>query len=369
MEKEQKNKRIRKRKPGPRIWLINLSVSLTLLALMVLTAAGGAFYLWNSLQPTKKGEPVEFEVTKGMSANKVSDELESKGLIKNATIFSYYLQFKKEGSRFQAGHYSLTPGMDKSDIIAKLNAGDTLKPKTIRFTIPEGFTVAQIANKLADEQLINKETFLQLTNTNRSWGDVEAVQNLPENANLKNRLEGYLFPDTYEMKIGSNEEDIIARLLLEMDRKLSTLPDGWQDALDDLGLNFHEMLIVASLVEREVVADEERPIVAGVILNRLAKPMRLEIDATIQYVLDEQKERLLLSDLEIESPYNTYRNDGLPPGPIASPSLASIEAVLYPEKTDYLFYVTKKDGTQTHYFAKTFEEHKKNIAKSNESNQ
>lgn len=366
MKKDWNKKKVRKRKPGPRVWLINLWVVISLLSLMALTAGGAAFYLWNNLRPMPAGPATEITITKGMSAKGVSNELEEKGIIKNATIFSYYLKYKKEGSRFQAGQYELTPGMNSTQIIAKLNSGDTIKAETIRFTIPEGYTIEQIADKLSNEKLVDKNKFLKLLEEDKPWDEVESVLSLPKNAKLKHKLEGYLFPETYEMKVGSTEEEIILRMLAEMDRKLGTLPDGWQDTLEQSGLTFHQMLTVASLVEREVVVDSERPIVAGVILNRLAKPMRLEIDATIQYALDKPKERLLHADLEIESPYNTYRNDGLPPGPIASPSLASISAVLNPEKTDYLFYVTKKDGTNTHYFAKTFNEHKKNIEKSNQ---
>ncbi len=366
MDKPQKNRRIKKRKPGPRVWLINLWVVISLLGIMALTAAGALFYLWNNLRPMPAGNPAEVTITKGMSAKAVSTELEEKGIIRNGTLFSYYLKLKKEGSRFQAGIYELSPGMERDEIIAKLNSGDIIQAETVKFTIPEGFTVEQIADKLAKENLVDKQKFLALVNENRRWGDVESMQSLPQEATkLKYRLEGYLFPDTYEVKTGSTEEEIILRLLSELDRKLTKLPEGWEAALEQSGLSFHEMMTAASLVEREVIVDEERPMVASVIFNRIAQKMRLQIDATVQYVLDEQKERLLNSDLEIDSPFNTYRNDGLPPGPIAAPSLDSIKAVLYPEKSDYLFYVTKKDGTQTHYFAKTYKEHQKNIAKSN----
>jgi len=132
-------------------------------------------------------------------------------------------------------------------------------------------------------------------------------------------------------------------------------------------MTFHDLLTIASLVEREVVVDEERALVAGVIYNRLEDGMKLQIDATVQYSLDKPKQRLYEKDLLIDSPYNTYEVEGLPPGPIASPSLESIKAALYPEKSEYFFYVTKKDGSQTHLFAKTYKEHLRNIDKSNQS--
>ncbi|MCR2804820.1 endolytic transglycosylase MltG [Paenibacillus soyae] len=366
---KQNKKRKRRKQQGPRRWLINLWVAVSLLGIMAIVAGGAGFYVWNSLQPTSKGEAKEITITRGMSANSVADLLEENGIIKNGFVFSYYLQLKDEGSRFQAGTYQLSPGMDNASIIAKLNAGDTIKEETIKFTIPEGLTVLQIADKLAAEGIVDKTKFLELAETSRAWGDAETVRSIPENAALHKRLEGYLFPETYEMKKGSTEEDILIRMLTETDRKLGALPDDWQAALEASGRTMHEILTIASLVEREVVVDEERALVAGVIYNRLQEPMRLQIDATVQYALDAPKEVLSLSDLEIDSPYNTYKIDGLPPGPIASPSLASIEAALYPADTNYLFYVTKKDGSQTHLFAETFKEHQRNIAKSEQAAQ
>lgn len=352
---------------GPTRGRITMWVILSLLGIMIVGAGSVALYVWSNLQPTEKGSTLKFEVTKGMSANDVSETLYEQGIIKNSFIFKYYLKLKDEGSRFQAGIYELNPGMDKDAIIAKLNAGDTVAAETIRFTIPEGFTVLQIADKLAEQKLINKEKFISLIATHTAWGDAEAVRSIPERDDLHQRLEGYLFPETYEMKIGSTEEDIIKRMTLELDRKLAELPEDWQDVLAEKKLSLHDLLTIASLVEREVVVDTERALVAGVIYNRIADDMPLQIDATVQYSLDKPKERLYEKDLLVEGPYNTYKVKGLPPGPIASPSLASIEAALYPEKSDYLFYVTKKDGSQTHLFAKSYKEHLKNIEKSNKT--
>lgn len=365
----QKKKKKRRKHQKPRSWLINLWVFVSLVGIMALVAGGAAFYVWNKLEPTAKGETKQVTISRGMSANSVADLLEENGIIKSGFVFSYYLKLKNEGSKFQAGTYELRPGMDKSEVIAKLNAGDTIAEETIRFTIPEGFTVLQIADKLAADGLINKDKFLELAETDRAWGDAEAIHSLPKTDKLHKRLEGYMFPETYEMKKNSTEEDIIIRMLTETDRKLSALSEGWQDAMETSGRTLHEILTIASLVEREVVVDEERALVAGVIYNRLSNPMRLQIDATVQYALDTPKARLSLSDLEINSPYNTYKIDGLPPGPIASPSIASIEAALYPADTKYLFYVTKKDGSQTHLFAETFKEHQKNIALSEKTTQ
>jgi UPF0755 protein len=367
-EETRPDKRKKKRQKvvgKPRSWVISLWVVACLLLFMGLVAGGTGFYIWSKLKPMPIGATKEVTISKGMSANSVSRLLEENGIIRSGFIFGYYLKLKDEGSRFQAGVYELKPGMDSTEIIEKLNAGDTIAAETFRFTIPEGYTLLQIADKLASEGIVDRNKFLELAESKTAWGDVEAVRSIPESDKLHKRLEGYLFPETYEMKTGSTEQDIILRMLKETDRKLGLLPDGWQDALEESGRSIHELLTIASLIEREVVVDEERSLVSGVIYNRLKLPMRLQIDATIQYALDVPKQVLTHADLKVDSPYNSYENDGLPPGPIASPSLASIEAALYPAETEYLFYVTKKDGSQTHLFAKTFKEHQRNIQASN----
>ncbi|HUC91362.1 MAG TPA: endolytic transglycosylase MltG [Paenibacillus sp.] len=346
---------------------MTLRLILTLLALVLAASAAVALFVWNGLRPAPDGDTVGVEVPRGSSPFAVADLLEEKGVIRNAFIFKYYLRYRNEGAGFQAGQYEMKPGMTHDEIIAKLNAGDTVKAETIRFTIPEGFTLLQIADKLQAESLIDKDKFLKLADNPDAYRWEGIMGGIPENANIRHRMEGYLFPETYEMDKESTEEDILARMLAELDNKLSQLPEGWEGRLNELGLTFHEMMTVASLVEREVVVAEERPLVAGVIYNRIKEKMPLQIDATVQYALDKPKERLYEKDLQVESPYNTYQIPGLPPGPIANPSLSSIKAALYPEQTDYFYYVTKKDGTQTHLFARTYEEHLKNIRKSNQT--
>ncbi len=348
---------VRRRKPRVLLWSFLIALSL------VLAAAGGTlFYVWNGLRPAPAASaPVKVTITSGMRAQKVAEMLEEQGLIRNAFLFGSWLKMEGEGSRFQAGEYELTPGMSREEIVAKLNKGDTVAAETVKFTIPEGFTVPQIAERLAEKAGVDKEKFLETANKPELWTGSIWTKGLPADNGLRYPLEGYLFPETYEMKAGSTETEILNRMLAELDRKLDQLPDDWLGTLEERGLTVHQLLTIASLVEREVVADEERAIVASVIQNRLKKKMPLQIDATIQYLLDKQKERLLEADLKVDSPYNTYLKQGLPPGPIATPSLKSIEAALYPDQTDYLYYVTKKDGTNTHLFAETYNQHQKNI--------
>lgn len=349
---------------GPRKSRITMWVILSLLGIMLLGAGSVALYVWNGLRPTASGDPIRIEVKSGTSPFELAEQLEKDGIIRSAFIFKYYLKLKDEGNRFQAGNYDMTPGMELDAVIAKLNAGDTVKAETVKFTIPEGFTAVQIAAKLGTEGAASQDELMKLIDENRAWEDVDSVLQIPADSGELHHLEGYLFPETYELKKGATAEEIIRRMLAETDRKLNSLPE-LDEKLETLGLTLHQLLTIASLIEREVVVDEERPIVASVIYNRIKEGMPLQIDATIQYLLDKQKERLMEKDLEVESPYNTYLNKGLPPGPIASPSLKSIQAALNPDTTDYLYYVTKKDGSQTHLFAKTYKEHLRNIDESN----
>ncbi|QGQ95482.1 endolytic transglycosylase MltG [Paenibacillus psychroresistens] len=344
-------------------------VIIIVIVILLILLAGLAFYGWRyvtkELKPVAASEQVvRFTIPTGSNPTQISDILEENGLIRNSSMFWYYLKYTKEGIQFKAGTYEMKPGLKNKEIIDHLNKGDIVKVEVMRFTIPEGFNVEQIAAKLSTQKLVDKTAFIATTDSDRSYS-CGWTADIPSDKAIKHRLEGYLYPDTYEMKKDSTTEDIIERMLCEWDNKLEQLPADWQTQLEKQGLSFHELLTLASLVEREVVVEEERAKVAGVIYNRLKDKMPLQIDATVQYLFDESKERLYEKDLLIESPYNTYLHTGLPPGPIASPSLASIKAALYPEVTKFLFYVTKKDGTSGHLFAETFAQHKKNIAKSN----
>ncbi|HEX7056366.1 MAG TPA: endolytic transglycosylase MltG [Bacilli bacterium] len=345
------------------------NILIVLASLLLLAAgclAGVALYVANALQPMEPtGSEVHVQIEKGMDTRSIADALAEHGIIRDSFIFTLYVKYKHEGSRFQAGEYAMKPGIKLDDIIQKLNSGDTVKAATVRFTIPEGYTVEQIADKLGKLGIVNKEKFLALAKKPELFS-AKHIGDIPKNPALKEPLEGYLFPETYEMKKGSTEQEIIERMLQELDRKLDTLPADWQSKMQKNGVTFHQLLTIASLIEREAVLPEERPIISSVIYNRLhnKQPMPLQIDATIQYALGKQKEKLYADDLKVDSPYNTYLHLGLPPGPIADPSLASIKAALEPASTKYYYYVTRKDGSNGHYFAKDFNEHKANRLKS-----
>jgi UPF0755 protein len=222
---------------------------------------------------------------------------------------------------------------------------------TTKVTFPEGFTVRQMAARLKRNAVVADDAaFLKLVT---EQGQAIGGKSFPKN------LEGFLFPDTYQFPAGATAEEV-ARIMTENFRE-RVIEGPWQDRAAGK-LSLLDAVIVASMIEREAETDEDRPLIAGVIYNRLKKGMRLQIDATVQYARREHKERLLYSDLAVDSPYNTYKNAGLPPGPICCPGLPSLEAALKPARTDALFYVDSGDGTGKHVFARTYAEHLKNVA-------
>jgi len=332
-----------------------------LLGTLLLAAAGGWFYWQDQLQPpSATGEAVAIEIKPGLGAQDVSQLLETQGLIKNATVYSFYLKWNDKSAALKAGKYYITKGMSAEEIANVLVGGDA-RYGTTKFTVPEGLTVEQIADKLAQDKLVDRDAFLKEANS--GVFNYEFLKEIPTDKGLKQRLEGYLFPDTYEVFQGANAHDILDAMLKQT---AAVLKPEWREAWKQQGLTIHQGLTIASLVEREAQVDKERAPIAGVIKNRLqAKPpMKLQIDATVQFALGKQKETLLFKDLEINSPYNTYKFEGLPPGPIAAPGKPSIEAAVFPAVHDFYFYVTKKDGSGEHYFATTFAEHEANIRKS-----
>jgi len=341
-----------------------LTIFITLLLLAAIAAGGLWYYVTGELKPTTASEQeVRVKIEPGSSPALIAQKLEQNGIIRNNTIFVWYLKWKGIGSKFQAGEYAMNPGISNDQIIEMLNAGQTVKEEMVRVTIPEGYTVRQIADKLAETGQFSAEQFLKIAESTTGQYIADAYRQIPQDSSITHHLEGYLFPETYEFVKGTTEEQVVERMLQELDKKLAAI-EGMEKQLDKLGVSFHQMMTIASLVEREVVVDKERALVSGVIYNRIKQKMPLQIDATVQYLFDKPKERLFEKDLQIDSPYNTYKIPGIPPGPIGSPSIESIRAALFPEDTKYLFYVTKKDGSKEHLFAETFAGHKKNIEES-----
>ena len=322
----------------------------------------GILFLFDLTKPIDPSNQQKVIVTipEGSSTRKIADELKKHNLIKNELIFLIYVKSKGTEGLFKAGNYALSKSMAMREIIEGIVEGRSLV-QTVKFTIPEGFTVEQIAEKLAEQGIISEQRFLSLAK--KGAFDYEFLNRIPNDSEIKYRVEGYLFPKTYEVVKGATEEEIINVMLAQFQKEWS---EKWNPILKKRRLTQHHVMTLASLIEKEARVDSERTTLAGVIQNRINKKMDLQIDATIQYILGKPKAQLAYRDLKVKSPYNTYINSGLPPGPIANPGIKSIEAALFPDPHDYYFYVTKKDGTGEHYFAKNYTDHQRNIAKSKE---
>lgn len=291
-------------------------------------------------------EVIKVELPLGSSVKGISEQLKQQGVIKNSLSFRLYSKLEGINGKYKAGIYYLDTGMGIKEIAEILQHGKGYN-EVVRFTIPEGYEVRMIIDKLVELGIGNKDKFYEVIN-NHTY-DYDFLESIPENATP---LEGYLFPDTYEIFRSASEEDIIRKML---DRFNSVFTDEYKERTAELNMTINDIITLASIIEREAKADKERRVVSSVFHNRLEINMLLGSCATVQYILKERKDVLLNKDLEIESPYNTYKHPGLPPGPIASPGMKSIEAALYPDDTDYLYFVAEKNGT--HYFSKTLDEH------------
>lgn len=297
---------------------------------------------------TRESESVTVSIPENASLSDVSKAVSNSGIIKKRGLFKFFMQIMhvKKGD-IREGEYVIDASSDYRAIVNSLKKNSSQK-ETVRITIPEGYTTEQIVELLVKNKVCSESEL---------W---DAIKNHDFNytflAGLKNderRLEGYLFPDTYDFYIGDSGVNAISRFLKNFNSKFT---QEMSDKAEELGYSVNEILTIASLVEREAKLADEQKRISGVIHNRLNSKSYpyLQIDASIQYVLGH-KQTLTLDDLKIDSPYNTYTNKGLPPGPIANPGLGAISAALNPEDHSYYFYVAKSDGS--HIFSHTLAEH------------
>ncbi|NLL18869.1 MAG: endolytic transglycosylase MltG [Clostridia bacterium] len=339
-----KNQRkIRKKRKRRVNWLVPAILLAIILASSYLTAT-------SYLKPySAKSMVVEVEIPLGSSPSTIAELLAQKELIRHPKAFYYYTRLKGISQDLKAGTYFLDAAWTVEEIASALTKGGSVA--TVRFTIPEGLNLEQIAQRIEATGLVTAEEFLETAAHHRF--DYDFLIDIPEGPK---RLEGFLFPDTYEVRAGATSKDIIAMMLRRFEQIYN---DEYRQRQQELGLSTLELVTMASIVEREAKLDEERKIIAGVFYNRLQQNWLLQSCATVQYLLDEPREVLLNKDLEIESPYNTYKYPGLPPGPIASPGKASLEAALYPADVDYLFFKVDPNGNGSHIFSRTLAEHNK----------
>jgi UPF0755 protein len=335
--------------------------------IVLVGALAGSSTLLRAVEPaaaraTPDARVRAFVVRPGQSAADVADELERQGIIRSALIFRGVVEARGVGNKIEAGEYQLSAAMPVNEVVAVLTQGASRSG--IRLTVPEGWRAEQLAKRVESLGLGSTAELMSLVQAGaKSAPTITALESLPPGQSL----EGYLFPDTYELPRNADARVVVETMLRELDRKLT--PDLRQRA-SAAGLTIHQVLTLASIVEREAAIPSEQPTVASVYLNRLKREMPLQADPTVQYAVananpaeaagfDWWKRELSRDDLRLASPYNSYVQRGLPPGPICSPGLGAIRAVLEPATTDYLYFVARGDGS--HAFGKTEAEHRANV--------
>lgn len=292
------------------------------------------------------GEEVRVVVPAGASFRTAADSLSRSGVIRSSRMFALYARLSGRDRAIKPGTYMLRPGEGWGELLDDLTAGRGLM---VTLTIPEGWSLSEIVPTLAHRLEVPEDSVLAAVGDSA----LRASLGVPTPT-----LEGYLFPETYTFSHGTTARDAVAEMVREFERRWRS---EWTARLDSLGMTRHQAVTLASIVEKEARVADERPLIAAVYRNRLQRGMLLQADPTVQYALGEHVARVLYKHLETASPYNTYRVPGLPPGPIASPGAASMEAAVHPADVPYLFFVARPDGR--HEFRMTFAEHEQAIAR------
>lgn len=320
-----------------------------LLALAVIAFAGVKIFGGS----VNVGSEKEITIEEGSSTAAIAENLKDCGLIRNTIYFRVFSRLNDMDSHYQAGTYTFTQGKwSVADVCSLLVEGGRSSMGEVQVTIVEGLTVKQTAQVLADAGLGTVENYLAYA----AEGDFSQYPYIPEKGTEiepATRLEGFLFPDTYMIDTAWSEQQIFDMLLAQFNKVWTD--NGYDAQAEAAGRSVYEIVTMASLVEKEAKIDEDRPLIAGVFYKRLDMGMLLESCATVQFILGEPKATLTYSDISIDNPYNSYKNEGLPPGPIACPGKASLAAALNPTESDYLYFRARTDGS--HRFSKTFEEH------------
>ena len=337
--------------------LLRLFMVVVVLAILAAAAAGfGAYLIYAHITGKgAEGAPVRVEIPSGVTGKQAGEILTGAGLVEHETLFRLAVRLDTVKKPIVQGFYDIPQGYSPTEILHMLQEGPNVSATGFKVTLPEGLTIRQAVKELARQhpdatQFKDAEAFI------RAASNPDLINELGINAPT---LEGFLMPDTYLFDEEPTPEEVVRRMVehfqSEYDALVKEIPAAAQR--DKL-----EVVTMASLVEEESRADDERATVAAVIYNRVQKKMPLDFDSTLQFALDKYGQRLLDSDKQVDSPYNTYRNAGLPPGPISSPGVESLRAALEPAQVDYLFFVSNADG-KTHTFSATLEEHNKAVAK------
>ena len=323
-----------------------LTVILAVMLVMgVIFAALLYQYATTPASASQDGQVVE--IKPGMTLKQVAHLLADKELLNEPSTFMLYTYLQGEQNHIQAGEYRFSPSMPPHDILEALTSGMAV---LYTVTIPEGYRITDIADLLEAKGLVDKPAFIEAT---RNRELLESLH-IPSGS-----LEGYLYPETYKFSKAGGARRIV-QTLLDTFKERVLQPERVQQA-EAMQFTFHEIVTLASLIEKETGLGKERKLISSVFHNRLAKKMRLQTDPTVIYAMVNFDGNIRKKDLSIDSPYNTYKHFGLPPGPIASPGLESIQAALDPEETDFLYFVSRKDGS--HQFSTNYKDHIRAVQK------
>lgn len=318
-------------------------------AVMVIIIIVCALMLAEKINLSKDDSPVTVTISEGASTNDIYKILKDEKLVKTKIGFFACLKTSKYNGKLRYGTFNLKRNMSINDIFKTLTTGGA-SVETFTLTVPEGFSAEKIAQRLSEMNICTSKEFLDALNDDY---DYSFIKDIPKK-NYKYKLQGFLYPSTYEFYTTATAHEIIDTLLAEFEKNYSSIKNN-------SGMSMFDTITLASLVEREAKLAEERPKIAGVIKNRLKINMLLQIDATVVYAVSDglyDTDRVLYKDLETDSPYNTYKYTGLPAGPICSPGIKSIEAAINSENHNYLYYhtdETKKDGS--HIFTENYSDH------------
>ena len=322
-------------------------------AISIILAILISVFIFTQIGPYNKNnkKDIVVEIPQGATTSAISDILYKNKLIKNKLLFKISVKLSNQAQHFKAGKYLFNQTYSNKEIIDDISSGKIYNDG-IKITIPEGSTSKEIISILIGKKLGNEESYENLISNPKEFYD--KFKFLKEEDITS--LEGFLYPSTYYFDENASEKEVLSEMLSQFNKVYT---DKLRDRQKELKMTTEQVINLASIVEKEAVLDEDRPIIASVFYNRLKIGMPLQSDATIQYIFKERKKIVTYKDLEIDSPYNSYKNKGLPPTPIANPGIESIEATLYPEKTEYLYFVAKMDGGNN--YSTNYEDHLKYV--------
>ncbi len=335
-----------------------IKYSLILIAI-ILVIAGLLYWRGITTPAGGLGQDTLFIIDKGESVNQISQNLYDAGLIKSKFNFEVYVWLTKQETKIKSGEYNLSSSLTIREIVKILAAGEALS-KERKITIVEGWNINDIDKYFKENNIISDNSFINMAKAGiGNWQlEIERPEFLSD-APLSANLEGYLFPDTYRIFKDAAAEDIVKKMLINFNDKLT---DEMRNEIARQGKTIYEVVTMASIIEKEVRTPEDTKIVSGIFWDRIKYGQSLESCATLAYILGVNKEQYSIEDTKIDSPYNTYRNPGLPPGPICNPGLNAINAAIYPQYTEYNYFLNRQDTGET-IFSKTLDEHNRNKAR------